>query len=324
MSRTRTAIIRTPTPTPGTGSTLAAGRSLVEMFLAGRSPRTLEAYRADLADFARFAGASTAEEAITALLAGGAGQANQVASAYKSHLLDRNLSPATTNRRLAALRSVVKLARVFGLVPFGLEVENVPSQPYRDTRGPGVAVIGAILHELEVTKGDKGRRDAAIIRLLFDLALRRAEVCSLDLADVDLQTSTIKVMGKGRREPITLTLPTETRDALAGWIEVRGDAPGPLFTNLHHNPAVRGSRLTGRSLARIVTDLGLTIGVVGLHPHSLRHASITAALDATNGDVRSVARFSRHKQVSTVMLYDDARSDMFGRIAAMVAARIMR
>ena len=55
-------------------------------------------------------------------------------------------------------------------------------------------------------------------------------------------------------------------------------------------------------------------------PHGLRHAAITAALDATNGDVRRVQRFSRHADARTLLIYDDARSDMGGEIAALIAA----
>ena len=47
---------------------------------------------------------------------------------YRAHLQDRKLSPATINRRLAALRSLVKLARTLGLVTWGLEVEGLRSQ----------------------------------------------------------------------------------------------------------------------------------------------------------------------------------------------------
>src|SRR5436190_18074487 len=84
---------------------------LFAAFLAGRSPQTLRAYRADLADFARFAGGEGPEDAAGLLLARGQGGANELALAYKAHLQARGLAPASVNRRLAALRSLVKLAR---------------------------------------------------------------------------------------------------------------------------------------------------------------------------------------------------------------------
>ena len=65
---------------------------------------------------------------------------------------------------------------------------------------------------------------------------------------------------------------------------------------------------------------------VGLkvRPHGLRHAAITSALDATGGDVRRVSRFSRHRDIKTVMVYDDARADLGGEVAALVACGTMR
>jgi integrase/recombinase XerC len=73
-------------------------------------------------------------------------------------------------------------------------------------------------------------RDRALLRCLYDLGLRRAEVLNLDLEDLDLEAGTVAVLGKGRTSKVKLTLPPETRKALEAWIGVRGVAPGPLFT----------------------------------------------------------------------------------------------
>ncbi|MHB0970204.1 MAG: tyrosine-type recombinase/integrase [Thermoanaerobaculia bacterium] len=75
---------------------------------------------------------------------------------------------------------------------------------------------------------------------------------------------------------------------------------------------------TGNGLYRIVRRLGRDIGR-RVRPHGLRHASITAALELTSGDVRSVARFSSHRSIQTVLIYDDARQDAAGEIAKLVA-----
>src|SRR5258708_2942093 len=98
--------------------TLAAlsAPDVVAAFLAGRNPRTIDAYARDLGDFARFLGQGGPSEAVSALLSLAPGQANAIALAYRSALTERGLSPATIARRLAALRSVVKLARTLGRV----------------------------------------------------------------------------------------------------------------------------------------------------------------------------------------------------------------
>lgn len=292
---------------------------LVETFLSGKSHLTLEAYRRDLESFRVFAGARSVEDAARELLAGGHGPANETGLRYRADLLAQGLAPATVNRRLAALRSLVTLARTVGLVPWTLEVPGVESVAYRDTRGPGAAGYRRLLAALDARVDAKGRRDRAVLHLLYDLALRREEVVRLDLADLDLEAGTVLVLGKKRTQKERLTVPAPTVAALAAWVAVRGTEAGPLFVNFDR--AGKGARLTGRSVHRIVRDLGLDSGVGAVRPHGLRHAAITEALEATGGNVRAVQKFSRHRDLRVLTVYDDSRTDMAGEVAALVAGR---
>ena len=61
---------------------------------------------------------------------------------------------------------------------------------YKDTRGPGVYRVRRMIEKSERRDDTTGRRDAAILHLLYDLGLRRGEVCKLDLSDVDLAEGT--------------------------------------------------------------------------------------------------------------------------------------
>ena len=298
-------------------SSSSSSRRLVESFLAGRNPRTLAAYRQDLEDFRAFTGAVTLEEAAQLFLSRGLGDANAAALAYRAHLVNRRLAAATVNRRLAALRSLVKLARTLGLVSWSLEVGSLKSETYRDTRGPGRVGFRRLLDELDERLDSKAKRDRAVLRLLFDLALRRGEVVSLDVADVNLEAGTVDVLGKGRAERVRLTLPEPTRSALRSWLEVRGPEAGPLFVNFDR--AGKGRRMTGTSVYRLVRELGEAAGL-RVRPHGLRHAAITEALDLTRGDVRKVQRFSRHRDLRVLNRYDDNREDLGGEVARLVAA----
>ncbi len=291
--------------------------TLVAAFLAGRTKATRRAYHSDLLDFARFVDAPDPDAAVGALLSRGHGAANAVAHAWRAHMIETGLSPATINRRLAALRSVVKLARTVGVVSWALDVESVKSQKYRDTRGPGVSGFRAMLTALDgMSDRPLVRRDRAILRLLFDLGLRRAEVTRLDRADIDLEAGTVAVLGKGRTERQTLTLPAPTIAALAAWFDVH-EAEGAAFIALDR--ASRGMRLSGKSVAALVARVAKAAGLGKVRPHGLRHAAITAALDVTGGNVRNVAVFSRHRDVRTVAIYDDNRTDLGGAVAALVA-----
>jgi integrase/recombinase XerC len=217
---------------------------------------------------------------------------------------------------LAALRSLVKLARTLGLVPWTLEVEGVKAEGYRDTKGPGAEGVRRLARQLQGRHDAKGLRDLAIVRLLFDLGLRRAEVVSLDVEHLDLEAGTVAVLGKGRSQREKLTVPAATRQALAAWVQARGPDPGPLFTALDR--ASKGKRLSGTGLYLVIRELGEKAGL-RCRPHGVRHSAITAALDLTGGDVRKVQRFSRHRNLQTLLRYDDNRQDLGGDVARRLA-----
>lgn len=290
---------------------------LIAAFLAGRNERTLLAYRRDLEDFQTFVGAASVSEAGDRLIRASHGEANAVALAYRAGMAGRGLSAATVNRRLAALRSLVKLANRLGVVAWKLDVEGAKPIAYRDTRGPGRDAYRTLLAAARARPGAKGARDAAIVRLLHDVALRRGELVRLDLEDVDLAAARVMVLGKGRAGKEPITLPSPTAAALAEWIAARGAVPGPLFGNFDR--AGKGSgRLTGAAVYAIVRKLGAGAGLA-MRPHGLRHLAITTALDGTRGDVRRVQRFSRHRDLRVLTVYDDNRRDLGGEVAALVA-----
>jgi integrase/recombinase XerC len=233
---------------------------------------------------------------------------------YRNHLHERGMAAATINRRLAALRSMVALAQTIGMATFELKIPGVKAQSYRDTRGPGDDGFHRMLDTLTGRGDQKAIRDHAILRLLHDLALRRGEVVSLDLAHV--RGAFVDVLGKGRGTRQPLEMPKVTLDAVAQWVAMRGGEAGPLFTNLDR--ARKGGRLTGTSVYRIVKGIGEDAGL-DVWPHGLRHLAITTALEVKSGNVRAVRDFSRHADVRTVMLYDDNRTSQQGEIAALVA-----
>lgn len=301
-----------PAPPPA-----VARPDLLAAFLSGRKPTTVKAYASDLAHFARLLHRGGTGPALEWVLSLPAGDANALALAYRNTMLADGLASATIARRLAALRSFVKLARTLGRVAWSIEVEAPRPEPRRDVRGPDRSDQKKLWRELESKDDARGRRDRAIIALLFDLALRRGEVAALDLADLDFKGKTIAVLGKGKREKVTLSLKPPTIKALEAWVFARGSDPGPLFIRTDR-PASK-DRLTGESIARLVARHGKAAKVSRkVRPHGLRHAAITAALEG-GLTVREVRAFSRHAKIETVMKYDDARDDPADRVAEFVS-----
>jgi integrase/recombinase XerC len=302
---------------PHAGLPAARTADVLEAWLAGRTRDTLRGYRRDLAGFAEWLGAGSPEAAVEILLNSGQASANRIALAYRASLTDRGLASATIARRLAALRSMVRVARLIGRVSWSLDVEGPRVEPRRDMRGPDLVDIRLVWRAAAAGDGPRERRDRCVLALLFDLGLRRAELCGIDLADVEpgpAGPAAVWVRGKGRSEKERLTLPGPTAAALAAWLQARGDQAGPLVHRLDGTEAEPG-RLSGESVRRIIRRLGRAAGLSSpLRPHGLRHSAATAALDAGR-DVREVRRFTRHRSLEMVLKYDDQRRDVAGEIA---------
>lgn len=299
---------------------------LLDAFLEGLSSNTLRTYRKGLQDFAEFLGIPTINEALAVLVQMHQGEANLTAHKYRSQLLERKLSPSTINGRLAALRSAVKMARTFGHINWQLDVPSVRGETLKDTRGPGVHVIREMIAAAGRQGGGMGLRDTAMLRLLFDLALRRNEVVSLDVPDVDLEGSRVAVSRKGGQRTY-LTLTKAASDAIAAWLDWYEPSyeGAPLFINFDRSEKDRNhKRLTGAGLYAIVRKLGKAVDRE-VHPHALRHTAVTQAVEAAQAkgfNLQDVRRFSGHKNVSTLMVYVDSHRDVQGDLASAVSGTV--
>lgn len=295
-------------------------KHLVDSFLSGRSKNTIEAYRRDLAIFAKWLGASGAEQAAAELCKLTRGNANTVVLDYVNALSAKGLAAATINRRLAAIRSLINMAQMTGIVDWQIDIPARTVETYRDMRGPPLAIVQDMA-ESAYSRGDhKGIRDAAIIHLLFDIGLRRGEAASLDVEHVDIDELRIFVIGKGKTQRSPITIPRSTARALSKWLDVRPkfEEEQALFVSLAS--FMWGHRLTTTGIYNAIRMYGTLCGK-HVRPHGLRHAAITKALNESKGDIRKVQSFSRHKDIRVVMRYDDAREDFAGEIAELVALR---
>jgi integrase/recombinase XerC len=311
---------------PGTLSTAnGAGFDAVAALLADkRSAATRRAYAGDLRDF--FAGNQT-PDTVRAFLAQAPRQIALHLTTYKARLLANGCAEATVNRRLAAVKSLLKMAHRAGYCATdgrGL-VDSEKVTVYRDTRGIDVKAMKRLLKlpaKLHGADTVRGLRDVALLRLLCENALRRAEVCALTFGDFDRDGRRLWILGKGKgtqRAPVTLSGAIECYLLAAGRDDVTAEASGPLFLNFCHDASKRGG-LTPGGLYHLIGEYGAALGLPRLTPHQLRHSAITAALDATGGDVRSVQRLSRHARIETLMIYDDARNDAQGEVTNKLAS----
>lgn len=111
--------------------------------------------------------------------------------------------------------------------------------------------------------------------------------------------------------------------AIEEWLRSRGSysAKDPLFIALDN--ASRGHRLTGTAIYSLVRETAAAAGIKKrMSPHRVRHSGITAALDATNGNVREVKKLSRHARLDTLLIYDDNRMNDQKKITDLLAGML--
>lgn len=286
-----------------------------------RSLNTRRAYEKDLHYFFLAAyGQKPTEIVIVQFLQLNRFEAIAIALRYKSALIARGLKEATINRRLSALKSLVNFAAKLGKCDWNLDgIQSETVQSYRDTTGIKPEGIRKMLLSIDRST-IKGKRNFAILRLLWDNALRRNEVVSANISDFDYEGRSLQILGKGRGSQKSLiSLSTGTVSAIQDWLSCfeTENKNQPLFHAL--DPVNRGHRLTGSAIYQIVDQIARATEIPKqMSPHRIRHSAITAALDATNGNVRKVQKLSRHKKLDTLMLYDDNRTNMQGEVSSLL------
>jgi integrase/recombinase XerC len=295
---------------------------LAELLADKRSQNTRRAYERDLTDFfLNVAESSPSPELLQQFLTVDRFTAIGLVLQYKAGLIEKGLKEATINRRLAAIKALVRYAQKIGKCEWSLEeIQGEKVKKYRDTSGVDLKSFQKILKSVD-KRQTKGLRDFAILHLLWSNALRRNEVVSANYGDYNQASSQLWITGKGRgTQKEKISLGSSTNLAIAAWLETREAFmdEDPLFIAL--NPQHYGSRITGDTVADIVSKYAKKAGInKQISPHRIRHSAITHALDATKGDVRKVQKLSRHAKIETLLIYDDNRIDFQGEVSTILS-----
>ena len=265
----------------------------------GASGHTVRSYRADLQD----CGAFLERRALGALPDADA----RVVRGYLADLHARGLARTSIARRLATLRSFFRFLVRRGRVRVNPAREvRTPSLP---GRLPGHLPIdqSEALFRQPLGDDEAGRRDRAILEVLYASGVRVAELSGLDVEDVDLREGSVRVLGKGRKERI-VPLGTKAVEALRAYLGARESDRGALFRNS------RGGRLTVRSVHRIVRARARAAGLAGrVTPHTLRHTFATHLLDA-GADLRLIQELLGHARLATTQRYTHVSADRLAKV----------
>ena len=270
----------------------------------GLSPNTCRAYLADITLLAEAVGPGTGPDLVEA-------------DAVREWLagLHGSRSPATLGRRLAGVRSFFRFLQrdeVIALDPTtGIPA---PKLPKRAPRPLSVDDCFALAESDSTPPADGAEqprrtlarlRDRAIVELLYGTGIRVGELAALDVRDLDLHRSEVRVMGKGNKERV-VPIPEKARLALEEWLAARrrpGLLAEPLFTVLRRNHEPEARRLSARDVRRGLERRGQQGGVDDrVHPHRLRHSYATHLLDM-GADLREIQELLGHASLSTTQKY---------------------
>lgn len=145
-------------------------------------------------------------------------------------------------------------------------------------------------------------RDVAMVELLYATGARVAELCGLDLSDIDYDRQTIRVLGKGNKER-SIPLGNPAMKALSVWIK---DGRDSIKNSLSGNAVflgARGKRIDQRTVRTVVYNALQAIeGIERMGPHALRHSAATHLLEG-GADLRTVQEILGHASLATTQIY---------------------
>jgi site-specific recombinase XerD len=236
----------------------------------------------------------------------------------------RPLKRSTQNYHIIALRGFLKyLAKrnVASLAPERIELGRLPD---RDVDFLESVELERLLHAPD-TRTARGRRDRALLEMLFSTGLRVSELCALNREAVEAQSArSLSVRGKGGKIRVVF-LSADARASLAQYLKERADIDEALFVRIPKSErAARESsdlRLTPRSVQRIVKKYAAKAGITkSVHPHTLRHSFATDLL-RNGADLRSVQALLGHSSITTTQIYTHVTDEQLKEVHEAFHAR---
>ena len=223
----------------------------------------------------------------------------------KKGIAEESLNKKTQNYHLIALRAFLKYLRKRGIKSCDPERIELAKTIQRELDLISERELGELLNSPD-TKTVSGKRDKAMLELLFSTGLRVSELCSLD-RDIDLKNGEISVRGKGGKIRVVF-ISHDALQAVKNYLDERADIDDAMF--IDHSPRAHSRmqkeesiRLTPRSVERIVEKYATIAGIAKkCTPHVIRHSFATDLL-YNGADLRTVQMMLGHASISTTQIY---------------------
>lgn len=217
---------------------------------------------------------------------------------YISKLYNKN-KRVSISRKLASIRTFFEFLIRSGHLKSNA-AKLVPT-PKGEKKLPTFLTVDEVVKLVEAPGSDNAyeSRDRAILELLYSCGLRVSELVGVNLGDLDLDSMSVKVLGKGNKERI-VPLGSKAESAIKTYLKQRLDLK-PKDDHLFANS--KGGRLSTRSVDRIIKKYAVISGIPkNISPHVLRHTFATHLLGG-GADLRAIQEMLGHKSLSTTQRY---------------------
>ena len=222
---------------------------------------------------------------------------------FVSDLDDRGYSKATKSRKIASLRSFMRFLREEGVT------SDLPTRRLKAPRGGKPIPKSLTLDEVEDllnytadASTPTELRDRAVVELLYAGGLRISEVTSLDISNVNFDSSTIRVFGKGSKERI-VPVYDAAMDAIADYLTIGRPKLGKFQDSDAMFLNARGSRITRQGLWLQLKKIAFGAGIAKhITPHMLRHSFASHLLNG-GASLRHVQELLGHENIATTQIY---------------------
>lgn len=224
---------------------------------------------------------------------------NHIVRQFAANLHAQGLSATSIKRCLSAGRSLCR---------YLIQQRKLQSNPFADVRAPKAAKrlpktlsVDQITALVEINVRDPiSYRDKAVMELFYSSGLRLAELCRIDLNDLDLPASLIRVTGKGNKTR-DLPIGQQANNAIREWILQRNALPVKDYQALFISKL--GNRISPRTVQQRLKYWAQRQGIeISVSPHMLRHSFASHLLESS-GELRAVQELLGHTNISTTQIY---------------------
>ncbi len=279
----------------------------------GSSNNTLDAYRNDLSQFAAFVRKQTAKSEGAQL--GWEVVDRSLLLNYLVNLRERSYAPATMARKVAAVKSFFNFLVAEGRLEKS-PAEGIAGPKVGKSLPKAISVdeVERLLEQPDKRSTPEGKRDKAMLELLYATGMRVTELVSLNVRDVNLRAGFVRCFGKGSKERI-IPIHSKAIRAVKGYLDdVRARLLGAtgetaLFLNR------RGQRLTRQGLWLILKGYAKKAGIeTEITPHVLRHSIATHLLHSGKMNLRELQELLGHANISTTQVYTHLTTERMRRV----------